>query len=420
MRVHSVALGCQMSAADAEEMAGPLFARGFSPAAEPEGADAIIVNTCTVRQHAEDRALSLIGSLKTWKDADAARVLIVSGCAAERIGPWITKRFPFVDLVVGSKSIDQWPDAVERALAARLPARLDAPLLPPAPVSSYLTVMRGCNYSCSYCIVPAVRGRESYRSGDLLLAEAAKKAAAGARELVLLGQTVNSWRGEIEGRPARFADLLRAIAAIPELRRLRFMSPHPHFVDDALIEAMASEPKIAPQLHLPAQSGSDRILKAMKRNYTSASFIEKASRVRAAVPGVELSTDIIVGFPSETREDFGLTLRLVSELRPSWSYTFKYSPREGTESAELEDDVTREEKEERLTRLNELCDRLTENALTARVGRTVEVLDEQGGFGRTADGFKTRWTGRTAPGELLRVRIADAGKRVLTGECDER
>ncbi len=431
MRLFVVSLGCQMSVADGGELAAPLLARGFRPAAAPEDADAVILNTCTVRQHAEDKALSLIGRLRPWKEERPERVLIVAGCAAERLGEWIRGRFPHVDLVVGAKSIDDYPRLVESALASRFDALRESreafadgtaapgdPIGWPSPAVAPLTIMRGCNYSCSYCIVPAVRGRESYRALEAVLAEAREKAAAGAREILLLGQTVNSWRARgPDGIERRFPDLLRAVAAVPGVARVRFESPHPFFLDDALVAAIAETPAAGLHLHLPAQSGSDRLLSRMRRNYTAASFLEKAGRLRAGVPGIEVSTDIIVGFPSETDEDFARTLDLVERLRPAWAYTFKYSPREGTDAAAAPDDVPAAVKEERLARLNAVCDSFAEAALDARIGRTVEVLDENGGYGRTRDGFRARWDGPAQPGRLRTVRVTGKSKRTLRGEC---
>ncbi len=433
MRLHVVTFGCQMSVADGEELAAPLKDRGFTAVTEPENADAIVLNTCTVRQHAEDKALSLIGRLREWKDKNPDRVLIVAGCAAERLGPWIQKRFPYVDLVVGAKSIEDYPKIVEEALGARFDAlsetrsaftvASDAPQSPTGWASScsaFVTIMRGCNYSCSYCIVPAVRGRELYRPLETVLAEARAKATLGAKEITLLGQTVNSYH-VVEGqRQVRFPELLRRLGKINEINRIRFESPHPHFMDDDMISAMAETSSVCEQMHLPAQSGSDRLLKIMRRNYDAASFLDKAARLRAAIPRVEVSTDIIVGFPSENDDDFARTLELVEALRPSWSYTFKYSPREGTESAGMADDIPAEVKEERLQRLNALCDKLTADALAARVGTVVEVLDEHGGFGRTRDGFKVSWIDAGPPGRLAAVRITGASKRVLKGERYER
>lgn len=430
MKLHVVSFGCQMSVADGGEMAAPLLARGFRPVALPEDADAIVLNTCTVRQHAEDKALSLIGRLRPWKDADPDRVLIVAGCAAERLGGWIRTRFPHVDLVVGAKAVEDYPRVVEQALASRFDALSEtrdsfggeaapgAPIGWASPVAAPVTIMRGCNYSCSYCIVPAVRGRESYRPYETVLAEIRAKAELGAREILLLGQTVNSWRARgADGKERRFPELLRAAAAVDGVARVRFESPHPFFLDDALIAALAEEPRTGDVLHMPVQSGSDRVLALMRRNYTSASFLEKIGRLKTAAPRIEVTTDIIVGFPSETDEDFERTLELVAALRPLSAYTFKYSPRAGTESAGMADDVPEVVKEERLSRLNALCDGLTEAALAARVGRDVEVLDENGGYGRARDGLRGKWGTPAEPGRLRSVRVVGAMKRTLLGEC---
>ena len=432
MRLHVVTFGCQMSVADGEELASPLKGRGFTAVADADTADAIVLNTCTVRQHAEDKALSLIGRLREWKDNDPGRVLIVAGCAAERLGPWIQKRFPYVDLVVGAKSIEDYPRIVEEALGARFDALaetrqafsapaedLEKPTGWSSPVSAFVTIMRGCNYSCSYCIVPEVRGRELYRPFETVMAEAHAKVVLGAREITLLGQTVNSWHAPEGGKEVRFPELLRRMGKIDGLERIRFESPHPHFVNDDLIEAMTATKNVCAQLHLPIQSGSDRLLKIMRRNYDAASILDKTARLRRAM-SIEVSTDIIVGFPSETDEDFERTLDLVRLMRPSWSYTFKYSPREGTESAGMVDDVPETVKDERLSRLNALCDGLTEDALSARVGKVVEVLDEGGGFGRTRDGFKVSWNGSGPAGRTVKVRVTATSKRILKGEPDER
>ena len=432
MRLHVVTFGCQMSVADGGELAAPLLARGFRAVDAPDEADAIVLNTCTVRQHAEDKALSLIGRLREWKDADPDRVLIVAGCAAERLGGWIRTRFPYVDLVVGAKSIEDYPGIVEEALAAKFDALRETreSFAGPAPetpvgwtsaVVAPVTIMRGCNYSCSYCIVPHVRGRESYRPYETVMAEIRAKAALGAREILLLGQTVNSWHARAgDGRERRFADLLRAAAGVEGVARVRFESPHPYFLDQDLIAAIAETPGAADCVHMPLQSGSDRVLGLMRRNYTAASFLEKMARLRAAAPRIEVTTDIIVGFPTETDEDFERTLEVVGALRPASAYTFKYSPREGTESAGTADDVPEAVKEERLARLNALCDGLTQDALDARVGRTVEVLDENGGYGRARDGFRVKWGTPAEPGRLRKVRVVGTMKRTLLGECDER
>ncbi|MEK7858057.1 MAG: tRNA (N6-isopentenyl adenosine(37)-C2)-methylthiotransferase MiaB [Elusimicrobiota bacterium] len=431
MRLHTISLGCQMSAADGDEMAEPLRRRGWSSAEAPEGSDAILISTCTVRQHAEDRALSLIGSLKPWKEADPKRVLIVAGCAAERLGPWIQKRFPYVDLVVGSKSIEQYPQILEAALSYRFDAFAEeAAAFSATPgqafasptgseVTAFVTIMRGCNYSCSYCIVPAVRGRELYRLAADVLAEARLKVAAGAREITLLGQTVNSYAGSFEGQPLRFPGLLRLLDRVEGLERIRFMSPHPHYLDAEMIAAMKECPTVCEQLHLPVQSGSDRILKLMKRGHGRAAYLDKVSALRRALPKVVFSTDIIVGFPTETEEDFKETLSLVEALGPASAYTFKYSPRDSTEAAARPDDVAQEVKEERLARLNDCVDQLTNKAMAAQLGTVVSVLAEQETFGKTRTGFKTTWTSAVAPGALVDVKLSTMTRRTLRGEIDE-
>lgn len=414
MRLHTITLGCQMSAADGEELSAPLHRRGWSYVPEPEGADAIVLSTCTVRQHAEDRALSLIGSLKPWKDADPKRLLIVAGCAAERLGPWLKRRFPHVDLVVGAKSIGEYPRILEEALGGRFNAFSEGTAAfgetafrpTGSAATGYVTIMRGCNYSCSYCIVPEVRGRELYRPVDEIAEEAALKCSAGARELMLLGQTVNSH--------PQFGPLLRRLDKTPGLSRLRFMSPHPYYADDEMLSAMADCPTVCEQLHLPAQSGSNRVLKLMKRNYTRESFLALARKASH----LALSTDVIVGFPTETEEDFEQTLSLVSELKPVSAYTFKYSPREGTASAEMPDDVPAEVKEERLARLNALVDRMTENSMLSLMGKNVEVLAEQPDFGRTRAGHKVRWEGAVPVGSLAQVRIDSTTRRTLRGQLN--
>jgi tRNA-2-methylthio-N6-dimethylallyladenosine synthase len=420
-----------MSAADGAEMSAPLASRGFGWAEAPADADAIVISTCTVRQHAEDRALSLIGSLKPWKDADARRVLIVAGCAAERLKDRLEKRFPYIDLVVGAKSIEQYPALANAALAAKFDALMEdregfhekqtLPSPTDSPATAFLTIMRGCNYSCSYCIVPAVRGRELYRPVATILDEAKRLVDSGVKEIMLLGQTVNSYTGEEGGRAVRFPDLLHLIDAVPGLERIRFMSPHPFFIDERLVDMMASCRTVCEQLHMPVQSGSDRLLKLMRRNYTSEAFMKKARMARARIPGLAFSTDVIVGFPTETEEDFARTLELIEELAPVSAYSFKYSPRESTDSAAMPDDCPQELKEERLARLNAVVDRLTEKALMSQVGRTAQILTEQAGFGRTREGFKARWQGAPGtPGQLVSVRITGATRRTLQGETHER
>ena len=419
MKLHVIAYGCQMSEADGTEMSRPLLERGFTRTSELSEADAVILNTCTVRQHAEDRAVSAIGRLREWKEERPERFLIVAGCAAERIGGWLSKRFPFVDLVVGARSLDQYPRLLEEALRRRFDWLLenegawgeDSPQAAPSPVSAFLTVMRGCNYSCSYCIVPSVRGRESYLPFDRVLEEARRLAEGGARELMLLGQTVNSYRDP--GGRGDFADLLRAVAAVPGVLRLRFMSPHPFFVNERMARAMAETPQVCRHLHLPAQSGSDPILKAMRRNYTRAELLSKTAELRRQMPDLELSSDFIVGFPGETEEDFALTLTLAGEMGLSAAYCFKYSPREGTPAFAAGDPLPEAVKEERLARLLDRVGELTRAALRSWQGRKVSVLLRSPDTGRTAHHFNARLDEPGVPGSAVDAVVTGATDTAL-------
>lgn len=359
--------GCQMNAADSEEMTDAFLAKGARVTTQRSKADVLILNTCTVRDHAEQKALSYLGRLKDWKKHDHERVLIVAGCAAERMKKNLKHRFPHVDLIVGAKSIEEFPKIVDNFLKTRdfdwmkeSEAAFDAtesrhegkPLvLGEEGETAFITIMRGCNYSCSYCIVPSVRGREKYRSPESILSETRKKAEAGAGRVMLLGQTVNSYWHRNGGGMTDFSDLLEQAAIVPQVKEIRFMSPHPHYMSPKLIKTLSAIKKISPEIHLPVQSGSDRMLKTMKRNYTREEYVQTAEALKAAVRGLRLSTDFIVGFPGESEEDFEQTLSLVEQIRFSMAFCFKYSPRSGTESSCFADDVSRETKEERLARL---------------------------------------------------------------------
>jgi tRNA-2-methylthio-N6-dimethylallyladenosine synthase len=432
MKIHTIALGCQMSVADGLEMSRPFIERGAERASAIDEADCVILTTCTVRDHAEHRAISLIGRLRAWKEEDPRRLLVVAGCAAERMGKEVRRRFPHVDLVVGAKSLPRFPALAAEILEGRsrllessessqartvwglseteLESR-DARL-----AHGFVTVMRGCNYSCSYCIVPSVRGREIYRDADEILAEVRAKTAAGLKEVTLLGQTVNSYRSQREGREIRFPELLRLVDAVPSLERLRFMSPHPHFVTAEMIRAMAECRSVCEHLHLPVQSGSDRILKLMRRNYTRASYLEKVGTLRRLIPEIEITTDIIVGFPSETDEDFEETLRLIAALEPSSVYTFKYSARPGTLSAAMEDDVPTAVKEDRLARLNELVAQTASRRLSRWIGKPLQILADTATTGRSRQGFKTRWERPVESQVLFSARAASVERQTLIAE----
>ncbi|MCX5796346.1 MAG: MiaB/RimO family radical SAM methylthiotransferase [Elusimicrobia bacterium] len=426
MKLHVITLGCQMSAADGAETAADLGRRGWQAAAVPAPADTIFLTTCSVRRHAEQRALSLIGRLREWKAQDPSRFLVVAGCVAERLGERLARRFPHVDLVVGSKRAGSYADIVAQAVAVRnseSPQAIRNPAAPPrgAAVPSggkpvqHLTIMRGCSCSCSYCIVPTVRGPESCRPAEEILGEARARIEDGARELILLGQRVNAYRSGA----ADFPDLLRALDALPGLRRLRFMSPHPALCDDRFSSAVRECRTVCEWVHLPAQSGCDRLLGLMRRGYSREQFLRTADRLRQTLPGVVVSTDIIVGFPSETDTDFAQTLTLIEELRPASAFCFKYSAREGTAAAALADDVPAPVKEGRLAAVNAAVERLTTQALHAQVGSSVEVLAETPTFGRTRTGFKARWRSPVAAGDLVSIRVDAATRRTLLGDIHE-
>lgn len=408
--------GCQMNVADSNEMSRHLQSHGLVETLDQEDASVILVNTCTVRQHAEDRAFSEIGRLKKWKAKRPGRKVVVTGCAAERTKEYLEGRFPFIDLVVGAKSIENFEEMAQRLLDRRATdEELDYAV--PAiddKVAAFVTIMRGCNYSCTYCIVPYVRGREIYHSIDQIIGEVRDRAREGAREITLLGQTVNSYRHE----QYRFADLLRAVAAEDGVDRVRFISPHPYYMSDRVVEAMAEVPEICEGLHLPVQSGSNIMLKAMARNYTREQYVSLIEKMRRAMPEMALSTDIIVGFPGETEEDFQQTLSLIEEVRFDWGFIFKYSTREGTPAAQLES-YPDELIEERHRRCLELVDRIAMDRRLRLVGTMQDVLVEEENFGRTRANYKVHINGNVAPGQEVSVRITNAQRATLEGELQD-
>src|SRR5438876_7850060 len=355
MKFYVRTYGCQMNVADSNEIGRHLKAKGLVETQDPQDASIYLVNTCTVRQHAEDRAFSEIGRLRHWKTKRPGRKIVVTGCAAERTKEYLEDRFPFLDLVVGAKSIEDFSQMAAQLLDRReTDEELDY-AMPSADdkIAAFVTIMRGCNYSCTYCIVPYVRGREIYHSMEQILGEVRDRVAEGAREITLLGQTVNSYRHD----QYRFEDWLRAVAESEGVDRVRFISPHPYYMTDRVIEVMATVPQVCESLHLPVQSGSNTMLKAMARNYTREQYAALIGKMRSAMPGMTLSTDIIVGFPGETEDDFRQTLSLIEEMQFAWGFIFKYSTREGTPAANLES-FRQEVIEERHQRCLELIDRI--------------------------------------------------------------
>ncbi len=391
--------GCQMNVSDTELMLGKLADSGYQSVDRPDGADVILINTCAIRDHAEQRVIGRLGEIKSKMKRDA--VLGVTGCMAQRLGTQLLDRVKHVSLVIGPDGYRELPSLIEsarggdRAAAVEFdleehyedftPRRLDG-------VKAWIPVQRGCDYRCTYCIVPTTRGPERSRRLHDVVREVESVVASGISEVVLLGQTVNSYfDGEHD-----FGALLRAVGNVPGVRRLRFTSPHPNDFSDSVIEAMAETSACCEHVHLPMQSGSTRTLKRMLRRYTREAYFECAERLRIAIPGLALTTDIIVGFPGETEEDFAETLSAVRELRFEDAYTFKFSPRDGTPATRFpaSDTVSDEVASERLDRLIKVVRAGSRERNLALLGERREVLVEKaakrGGLlqSRTRD-FKT-------------------------------
>ena len=368
--------GCQMNAHDSEKLAGMLSAMGMAPTDEPRLADVILVNTCCVREHAENRILGNIGHLALVKREKPDTILGVCGCMTQQEGAAerLLHKMKHVDLVFGTQNLHELPALLLAAAQGNDPvAAVDTappvvvegvPMLRTPSVSAFVTIMYGCDNYCAYCIVPYVRGRERSRHPDDIVAEVRALAAQGVREVTLLGQNVNSYGN---GEDTRFPALLRRIEREAEgLQRIRFMTSHPKDLSDELIETMAASSIVCNQLHLPVQSGSDAILRRMNRRYDASQYLEIVRKLRAAMPGIGLTTDIIVGFPGETDDDFQRTLELVETVGYQSAFTFQYSLRSGTPASTMEDQVPETVKKERLRRLNDL-----QKDISARLDKTV-------------------------------------------------
>ena len=371
--------GCQMNVADSELMLGVLAREGYVHTDDPAAADVLLVNTCAVRDHAEQRVLGRMGELKRYKRPGG--VLGVMGCMAQRLGPRLLERVPQVDLVVGPDGYRSLPELIARARRGERAAEVefkswehyeDVPPVRERSVSAFVTVQRGCDYRCTFCIVPMTRGPERSRNLTDVVREVEGLAAQGTTEVTLLGQTVNSYHDGAHD----FADLLRAVGAVPELRRLRFTSPYPTDFTDRVLAAMADTAVVCEHVHLPVQSGSSQVLKRMLRRYTRERYLEVVGALRSAVPGLALTTDIIVGFPGETEADFAETLSLVEDVEFDDAFTFKYSVREGTPAVRIKDHVAEELKAERLERLIAVVRRVARAKSMALVGSEQEVLVE--------------------------------------------
>ncbi len=430
LRYFIVTYGCQMNVHDSEKIAGMLEQTGYVPADDPESADLILYNTCCVREHAESRVFGNVGHLKQRKEAEPGLVIGVCGCMMqqEQTAKRFARTFPFVDIIFGTHDMHLLPLMIRRALLEgersmylkgadsldELPVRRALPPL------SYVSIMQGCNNFCTYCIVPYVRGRERSREPQGIIDEVKGLSGSGYKEVMLLGQNVNSYG---KGTGTDFPLLLSRIARETGMERIRFMTSHPKDASPALFEVMAANPVICPNLHLPVQSGSTRVLKAMNRGYTREYYLELVERVRGTVPGVALSTDIIVGFPGETEKDFSDTLDLVKKVRCDSAYTFVYSPRKGTRAAEMPGQIPEEEKQRRITALIDVQSQITYESNLAYVGRKETVLveglsrrDACESCGRTGTGKMVNFEGVFEPGTFVDVLIREAKRTTLSGE----
>ena len=423
--------GCQMNVYDGERMAEMFESQGMSPAVDKANADLVVLNTCHIREKASEKVYSEIGRLRR-KDGTSP-VIAVAGCVAQAEGGEISRRAPEVDIVVGPQAYHNLPDILaavgrgERVVDLDLPGLDKFGKLPARrkqPPSAFLTVQEGCDKFCTYCVVPYTRGAEISRGWAELIDEAKAIVDAGAREITLLGQNVNAWDGEDEkGKLQGLDGLIRALDKIPELRRIRYMTSHPNDMTEGLIAAHGDVEKLMPFLHLPVQSGSNRILKAMNRSHSRDSYMRILDRVRTVRPDIAFSGDFIVGFPGESDADFEDTLSLVREVGHAQAYSFKYSPRPGTPAADMSDQIPMEIMDERLQRLQAqiVADQTAFNDRT--VGRTTDVLLERPGkFAGQLIG-KSPWLQSVhvlAPdlsiGDIVTVKITDSGPLSLKGE----
>ncbi len=421
--------GCQMNVYDGERISELLTDRGLAAAGDGDDADLVVLNTCHIREKAAEKAYSDVGRLKR---EDGSRPMIaLAGCVAQAEGAEAKRRSPMIDLVVGPQAYHRLPEMVATAASGARPVDTDMPAVPKfdalprrrrANPSSFLTVQEGCDKFCTYCVVPYTRGAEVSRPWDDLVAEARDLAQAGAREIVLLGQNVNAW--EHEGRD--LADLIRAVAGIDGVERIRYTTSHPVNMSESLIAAHRDVARLMPYLHLPVQSGSERILKAMNRSHSVESYLRTIERIRSARPDIAVSGDFIVGFPGETEEDFEATLRIVDAVGYASAYSFKYSARPGTPAAAMDRQVPREVMDERLQRLQS---RIASHQLAfnrSTVGRTTRVLIERPGkragqmIGRSAWLQSVHVDTDAAPGTLLDVTLTAAGPNSMTGTLSQK
>ncbi len=428
--------GCQMNVNDSLRMSEALAQLQYRPTPSAEEADLILLNTCAIRERAEDKMLSALGRYRRVKLSRGA-LIGVGGCVAQQEKEKLLQKVPYVDFVFGPDAIPRLPEIVGRVLAQKTrvveTAWVDSEeyVFPQADaetsrgkVTEFITVMKGCDNVCSFCVVPHTRGREVSRPFVDVLQEAARLAQVGLREVTLIGQNVNSYQGGIS-----FAQLLLRTAEVPGIERVRFTTSHPHDLSDELVDAFATQPKIASHFHLPVQCGSDRVLQKMRRDYTVAEYLQRLAKLRAAREGIAVTTDIIVGFPGETDEEFEQTLALTEQVRFDNQYSFVFSARPRTAAGINEarwGEVPHEVKVSRLERLQKLQRRISGELLAAQVGREVEVLvegpsrqDPTRRFGRTSQNHTVNFDGDAPAGSFVRVKIQHASTSALRGAQEQ-
>jgi len=429
-RFHVTTFGCQMNEHDSERMKGMLGALGYAEAPSRGDADLILFNTCSIRESADSRFIAHLGEAKRLKGDDPEVVVGVGGCWAQSVKDEVFERFPFVDVAFGPGQIHRLAEFLTsdsltaqgffefEDFAGHLPARRERPF------QAWVQISQGCNCVCSYCIVPSTRGREVSRPAPELVAEVRELAREGVKEVTLLGQNVNSYGRDLRGGDRRsFAGLLREIDAIEGIERIRYTSPHPKDMKEDVILAHAECRAVCEHIHLPLQSGSSSVLKAMRRTYDRSRYLDRVALVREHVPDAALTTDIIVGFPGETDADFEQTLEVVDEVGYDGAFTFAFSPRRGTEAAELDGTVPHPLKRERMERLVELVQRRARERAQRFVGRTLEVLvegpsrtDPSRLRGRARHNKTVNFDGTAGPGDLVEVEITDATSQTLLGQ----
>ncbi len=427
---HVTTFGCQMNEHDSERMKGMLANLGYTETSGRDEADVILFNTCSIRESADSRFLAHLGEAKRLKSEDPERIIGVGGCWAQSVKNEVFERFPFVDVAFGPGQIHKLAEFLTsdsitaqgffefEDFAGHLPPQRERPF------QAWLQISQGCNCVCSYCIVPSTRGREESRPAPELISEVQTLATEGVREITLLGQNVNSYGRDLRG-DARisFAELLRAIDAIDGVERIRYTSPHPKDMREDVIAAHAECEAVCEHIHLPLQSGSSRILKAMRRTYNRERYLDRVALIREHVPDAAITTDIIVGFPGETEEDFAQTLAVAEQVGYDSAFTFIFSPRRGTLAAEMDGMIPHPVKVERMQRLVELVQRRAKQRAQRFVGRTLEVLVEGPSRtdptrlrGRTRHNKSVNFDGTAKPGELVEVEVEAATSTSLSGK----